>query len=136
MLRPLSPTSVVHALETFRTLLRWSKLLEVALLPADFVVPVTDDLVGIPAEADPLRKNPFPADVRARLIRGADRWQLCHLALSLVLPLRPEEACGLLVTEVDFERTSSASARGSAAATLPRVGCHSTFLCRPNSFLS
>ena len=33
-----------------------------------------------------------------------DRWQLTHLSLSLVLPLRPEEAAGLLVGDVDFEK--------------------------------
>lgn len=33
-----------------------------------------------------------------------DRWQLCHLAISLVLPLRPGEATGLLIGDVDWER--------------------------------
>lgn len=33
-----------------------------------------------------------------------DRWQLIHLSLSLVLPLRPEEAAGLLVGDVDFAK--------------------------------
>ena len=31
-----------------------------------------------------------------------DRWQLYHLALSMVLPLRPDEAAGLLVSDVHF----------------------------------
>jgi len=32
-----------------------------------------------------------------------DAWQLCQLALSLTLPLRPDEAAGLLVRDVDFQ---------------------------------
>jgi integrase len=34
-----------------------------------------------------------------------DLWQLLHLSLSFVLPLRPEEAAGLLVSEVSFENS-------------------------------
>ena len=33
-----------------------------------------------------------------------DEWQLSHLALSMVLPLRPEDFAGLLVGDVDFEK--------------------------------
>ena len=32
-----------------------------------------------------------------------DEWQLTHLALSFVLPLRPEDCAGLLIGDVDFE---------------------------------
>src|SRR5436190_1048901 len=31
-------------------------------------------------------------------------WQFCQLALSVALPLRPDEAAGLLVGDVDFEK--------------------------------
>ena len=33
-----------------------------------------------------------------------DLWQLCHFAIPLVLPLRPEDYTGLLVSEVDFDQ--------------------------------
>ena len=33
-----------------------------------------------------------------------DRWQLCQLSLSLVLPLRPDEAAGLLIGDVNFDK--------------------------------
>jgi integrase len=31
-----------------------------------------------------------------------DLWSLSHLGLLLVLPMRPEEVCGLLISDVDF----------------------------------
>ena len=34
-----------------------------------------------------------------------DLWQFLHLSLSFVFPLRPEEAAGLLVSEVSFENS-------------------------------
>jgi hypothetical protein len=34
-----------------------------------------------------------------------DAWQLCQLAMSLVLPLRPDEAAGLLIGDVNFDRS-------------------------------
>ncbi len=33
-----------------------------------------------------------------------DRWQLCQLGISRVLPLRPDEATGLLIGDVNFEK--------------------------------
>jgi integrase len=33
-----------------------------------------------------------------------DRWQITHFALSMVLPIRPDEAVGLLVSDVDLEK--------------------------------
>ena len=33
-----------------------------------------------------------------------DAWQLCHLAPSLVLPMRPDEATGLLIADVGLDR--------------------------------
>lgn len=43
-------------------------------------------------------------DVRVRLVGLMEPWQLCHFAPSLVLPMRPGEAAGLLVSDVNFER--------------------------------
>ena len=36
------------------------------------------------------------------MVRRMDSWQLCQLAIALVLPLRPEDYTGLLISEVDF----------------------------------
>lgn len=40
--------------------------------------------------------------MRIRLVEHMDCWQLCHLVFSVVLPLRPEEAAGLLISDVNF----------------------------------
>ena len=44
----------------------------------------------------------FPLDLRIRLVALMDTWQLCQLGIALVLPLRPEDYTGLLLSEVDF----------------------------------
>src|SRR5215470_10787960 len=33
-----------------------------------------------------------------------DRWQFCQIVPSVILPMRPDEAAGLLVSDVDFEK--------------------------------
>ncbi len=54
------------------------------------------------APKDPLRTDPLPPNVRIKLVEAMDDWQLVHLSLSIILPLRPEEAAGLLISDVDF----------------------------------
>ena len=41
-------------------------------------------------------------DLRIQLVGQMDVWQLCQLSLALVLPLRPEDFTGLLISEVDM----------------------------------
>jgi integrase len=38
------------------------------------------------------------------MVAVMDRWQLCQLAISMVLPLRPDEAAGLLIADVNFDK--------------------------------
>lgn len=102
--RPLSPRQVVNVMETLRGVLAWAADPRNRRLPAGWVNPLTPDLVGSPPAKDPLRADPLPLPDRVRLVEVADRWRLCQLALSLVLPLRPDEAAGLLVDDVDFSR--------------------------------
>jgi hypothetical protein len=73
-------------------------------LPVDWPNPLTPEVVGAKGAKDPLRVDRLPLADRVALARAMDRWQLCQFALSLVLPLRPDEAEGLLVSDVDFER--------------------------------
>ncbi len=73
-------------------------------LPTDWVSPLTQDLIGEPPAKDPLREDKLPPGTRAELVKRMDRWQFCHLGLSLVLPLRPDEAAGLIVADVNFEK--------------------------------
>jgi integrase len=67
-------------------------------------MPEIQDLIGDPPAKDPLREDKLPPDVRACLVERMNAWQLCQLSLSLVLPLRPDEAAGLLVSDVNFTK--------------------------------
>ena len=76
---------------------------DVRKLPADWMNPLTPDLIGKPPGKDPLRKSPLPIQQRIGLIQCMDRWQLCQLSLSLALPLRPGEAAGVLISDIDHD---------------------------------
>lgn len=101
--RLMSQASIVNVMESLRGLLNWGKSAAVAKLSPSFVNPLTADLVGVRPQRDPLRKNCIPVELRARLLDKADRWQFFMFAMWFVLPCRPEEFCGLLVSDVDFE---------------------------------
>jgi integrase len=102
--RPLSARQIVNILECLRTMLHWARSATVRKLPADWVMPITPDLIGPPPAKDPLREDKLPLKLRVEIVRGMDLWQLCHLSLSIVLPLRPDEATGLLIGDVNFEK--------------------------------
>src|SRR5262249_39397092 len=85
-------------------LLAWARDPLVGKLPPGWLMPLTPDLIGGPAPKDPLREDKLPLDVRVRLISLMDRWQLCQLSFSTVLPMRPDELAGLLVSDVNFDR--------------------------------
>jgi integrase len=100
--KPLSSRHVRNIMESLRTMLNWASRPMVGKLPAGWLNPATDDLIGRRSKKDPLRPDVLPLDVRIRLIAGMDRWQLCHFCFSAVLPMRPDEVAGLLITDVDF----------------------------------
>jgi integrase len=100
----LTPRQIVNILECFRTAMAWASRPDVRKLPAEWLNPLSPDLVGEPLPKDPLRWDPLPVEIRIKLVGFMDRWQLAHFALSLVLPIRPDEATGLLLSDVDFER--------------------------------
>ncbi len=102
--KPLSVRQVHNILECLRSALAWARRPDSRKLPVEWSNPLTPDLIGSPPAKDPLREDKLPQGVRARIVGVMDRWQLCHLAPSLVLPLRPEEATGLLIGDVDFEK--------------------------------
>jgi len=99
----ISPGQVYNILDTCRTLVNWARRPEVHLLPAAYFNPFTEDIVGQRPAKDPLRKAVFPLERRVQLVQHMDLWQLSHLALVLVLPLRPEDFTGLLISEVDLD---------------------------------
>ena len=98
----LSSRQVYNVLQCLRTLLAWASSPEIRKLPADWANPLTQDLIGDAPLKDPLREDKLPLELRTRVVSIMDRWQLCHLVFSLVLPLRPDEAAGLLVSDVNF----------------------------------
>ena len=102
--KPLSSRQVVNILECLRTMLHWARSSTVRKLPADWVMPLTPDLIGQPPAKNPLREDKLPLDVRVKIVRTMDYWQLCQLAVSLVLPLRPDEAAGLVIGDVNFDK--------------------------------
>ena len=102
--KPLSSRQVVNIMECLRTMLHWARSSTVRKLPVDWVMPLTPDLIGQPPAKNPLREDKLPLDVRVAIVRTMDRWQLCQLTTSLVLPLRPDEAAGLVIGDVNFER--------------------------------
>lgn len=102
--KPLSSRQIYNILDCLRSMLAWARKPEVRKLPADWVNPLSEAIVGKPAKPDPLRNDKLPLHERIRLVEGMDVWQLCQLSLSLVLPLRPEEAAGLLVGDVNWQQ--------------------------------
>ena len=100
--KPLSPGQIFNILDCARTMFSWARRPEVQQIPSTCGNPFTDDLVDHRPRKDPLRPVVFPLDVRIRLTALMDPWQLCQLGIALVLPLRPEDYTGLLISEVDF----------------------------------
>jgi integrase len=102
--KPLSSRQIVNIMECVRTLLAWASSPATRKLPAGWVNPMTAELIGQPPAKDPVREDKLPLELRSQLIGTMDVWQLCHLVFSMVLPLRPDEAEGLLISDVNFER--------------------------------
>jgi hypothetical protein len=100
--RPLSPHQIFNILDCARTVCSWARRPDVHELPSTFINPFTEDLVGFRPRKDPLRPVVFPVTLRSELVGLMDGWQLCQLGLAMVLPLRPEDFTGLLVSEVDL----------------------------------
>jgi len=96
--------TVRNILECLRTCLNWAIKPERFLLPPDFVMPVTTDLVGNDPPKDPFRPNPLTIEQKIRIVQTASDQKLAVIALSLILPSRADELAGLLVQDVDLER--------------------------------
>lgn len=101
--RPVSSRHVHNSLSTLRTMLEWARRPDVNQLPSSFANPVAPEIVGRIERKDPLREIKLPQERRIAMVREMDVWQLCHFAVPFLLPLRPDEYTGLLVSDVDFE---------------------------------
>lgn len=102
--RPMSERQIYNVLQCLRTLFAWASRPEVRKLPGMWLNPLTEDLVGSRPAKDPLREDVLSLETRIKLVGLMDRWQICQLAVFLVLPMRPDEVAGLLVSDVNFER--------------------------------
>jgi integrase len=102
--KPLSGRHVYNVLECLRAMLAWARRAEVRKLPVDWGNPLTEDVVGKRPAKSRLREDRLPLEERVRLVTAMDRWQLCQLSLSLTLPLRPDEAAGLLIADVNWAK--------------------------------
>jgi integrase len=102
--RLISGTQVRHCLESIRTLINWACDPMVGKLPTQMVNPVNQRILPLKSHKNPLRPCRFTLEELQRLADGMDHWQICHFAWSLVLPLRPDEAVGLLVSDVNRSR--------------------------------
>jgi integrase len=100
----VSQRQIRNVLETLRTVLAWAHRADIRKLPLDWSNPLLPEIIGPRPGKDPLRREIVPIDDRVKMVSVADRWQLGHLTLSLILPLRPGEAAGLLVSEVDLQK--------------------------------
>ena len=103
--RPMSARQVRNCLEMMRTLLNWAVRTDVRQIPADYVVPFDNELIGPKAVKDPLRPSTFPLETRTQLISAMDYWELLHLSILTILPLRFEDVAGLLISDVDWEHS-------------------------------
>lgn len=102
--KPLTATQIILVLETLRAALAWARSPKIRKLPADWANPFGPDIIGQRPAKDPLREAKLPLAARIKMVAEMGVWELSVLGLSLVLPLRPEEATGILVSEVDFDR--------------------------------
>jgi hypothetical protein len=100
--KKMSPRHVFNVLDCARSLYHWARQPSVNKLPTTFITPFTKEIVGEKPRKDPLRRILIPQQDRITLVGAMDAWELSHLTLSLVLPLRPEDFSGLLVTDVNF----------------------------------
>ena len=102
--RAMSVRQIYNVLTCLRMMLAWARSPEVRYLPSDFVNPLTLEIVGTKPKKDPLRPVLLPIDLRIQMVESMDLWQLTHLCLLWVLPMRPEEVCGLLISDIDWAR--------------------------------
>ncbi len=104
--KPMSPRQVKHCLETLRATINWALRAEVRKLPVDFRNPITQDIVGQLPQKDPLRKAAVSLDNRVQIVHHMDAWELTHLTGRLILPLRHEELCSILISDVGWTAKS------------------------------
>lgn len=103
-LHRMSARQIYNVMSTVATVLSQVKRPEMNLLPSTFTNPFTRALIGDRPRRDPLSPPMLPMDLRIRLVKQMDAWQLCTLSWALVLPNRPDEMAGILISDVLRDR--------------------------------
>ncbi len=99
-LHRMSPRQIHNVLSTLAMVLNWAHRPDVNKLPLSFSNPLTSDVIGKLPAKDPLAPPKVPVELRIEMVNRADAWQLAAFALLFVLPPRPEDFAGLLVSDV------------------------------------
>ena len=68
------------------TMLCWARQADVRKLPVTWINPLSVELIGRRPSKDPLHNDPLPIEQRMKIVALMNRWQLCQLALSIILP--------------------------------------------------
>ena len=96
--------TVRNILEALRTCLNWARRAENRLLPGDYLMPVTQDILGKEAAKDVFRPNPLSEDDKIKIVHAAKDDELLVVALYVLLADRADELAGLCIGDVDLVR--------------------------------
>ena len=94
--------TVRNILEALRTCLNWARRAENRLLPGDYLMPVTQDILGKEAAKDVFRPNPLSEADKIKIIQRATDHELTVIALFILLAERADELAGLCIEDVDL----------------------------------
>lgn len=100
--RRLTSSQVRNVLGTLGMVLNWAKRADVGLLAITFANPVSYEILPPKAMRDPLAPPELPLSLRIEMVGMMDAWQLSILGLPFVLPCRPDELSGLLISDASF----------------------------------
>lgn len=96
--------TIRNCLESLRGCLNWAKRPENRYLPGDYVMPVTQEILGKEASKDPFRPNPLSEEEKIKIVEAATDFELLVIGLFILLADRADELAGLCIEDVDLER--------------------------------
>ncbi|MGC4005261.1 MAG: tyrosine-type recombinase/integrase [Pirellulales bacterium] len=103
--KPLAEKHIRNILESLRSLFNWALKPELRKLPVEWCNPVTIDFLGPKIRKNPLREDPIPVETRIRLVENMELAELYRLSWSIVMPLRSSEVSGIMISEVDMDKS-------------------------------